>query len=244
MLILDIQKFQKMGVMSLSCRKNEGDLSTVLRAKFLTSFFCCDTIIITFILLFAPISTRIHSMAPPVNPYKKKPLFLLPPSSGMIIRNPYKKQRSHTASGATANEEQQTKTHQDESIDPRTEAAWITPRKYLSLRSNKDDGDQTQLTSDKENIITTSSVTVANAGRRGINHDDHVPTMGCVTPASNGKANAKDKDENGTDHAIDNNDSNNNLDWTVVSVFKVFASGTICMECNNKPIGSGIDSVR
>ena len=59
-------------------------------------------------------------MAPPVNPYKKKPLLLLPPSSGMIIANPYKKQRSNSASGATLTvlTEAPTMTHQDESFVP------------------------------------------------------------------------------------------------------------------------------
>ena len=208
----------------------------------------------------APISTRNHSMSPPANPYKKKP----PPSSGsMIIENPYKKQRSHLASGATLtvlNEQQQpSKTHQDNSfvppsltvptrecehMDPRSVAAWITPRKEFIFRSDCDDGDRLQLAGNTENIIDSwSAVTSANAGKERGNNQDRVPAMFCVTPATNRKANAKDKDENGFDQAIDN-DSNNNLGWTMVSVFKVFASGIICVACNNKPIGSGIETVR
>jgi hypothetical protein len=82
-------------------------------------------------------------MAPPVNPYMKKP----PLSSGsMIIANPYKKQRSSPASGATSvlTDKPPTRmTHQDiscvppsltvpthEHMDPRLEAAWITPKEH------------------------------------------------------------------------------------------------------------------
>jgi hypothetical protein len=197
----------------------------------------------------APISTRKHSMSPPANPYKKKP----PPSSGsMIIENPYKKQRSHLASGATladghqAMTHQATKMHHDESIDPRSEAAWITPRKDYISRSNYDDGDRKQSAgNNKENVNGTRSMTAANPGERGRN-DDQVP-WGLVTPATIRKQNAKDKEESGgiaIDLAMDDDDAINKLGSTVVSVFKVFASGIVCNACNNKPIGSSIASIR
>jgi hypothetical protein len=130
----------------------------------------------------APISTLKHSMSPPANPYKKKP----PPSSGsMIIENPYKKQRGHLASGATLTDgHQATKMHHDKSIDPRSEAAWITPRKDYISRSNYDDGDRKQLAgNNKKNVDGTWSMRAANPGERGRN-DDQVPTWGLVTPAT------------------------------------------------------------
>jgi hypothetical protein len=100
-----------------------------------------------------------------------------------------------------------------------------------------------ELTGNTENIIDFwSAVTAANAGKERGNNHDRVPAMFCVTPATNRKTNVKDKDENGFDQAIDNN-SNNNLGWTMVSVFKVCALGIICGACNNKPIGSGIETV-
>jgi hypothetical protein len=72
-------------------------------------------------------------MAPPFNPYKKKPFLLLPPSSGMISGNPYKKQRSHLASGATTTE-QKTRIHQDKSIVPLSTIATRKRNKEFKVR--------------------------------------------------------------------------------------------------------------
>jgi hypothetical protein len=195
----------------------------------------------------------LHNMAPPFNPDKKKAGVLLPPPPTVIINNPYKKQRIQNKNKAHTTNQLHTnrlirsplsplRIQNAESllsvstnkkrrpIDPRV--AWITPGKYSSTNDNT--GHWNQLVVNKESINDSWSPLVIGDRKKDL------PTIDSITPVIT-RANAEHNEEN-RDDEIDKA-IGDDRGWQMISVFKVFASGIVCVHCD-KPIGSNIETVR